>query len=108
MMGISTASYLNLANSMKEEGGVHDVQYYLLPFLNAYEVALETARSKKYHWTRLLMPFHPVEPDILSVLTTSDVWFKRRQTRVIDFVRGRAESRLASKVLSDVLETLDQ
>lgn len=108
MMGISMASYLKLATSMEEEANPHDVQYHLLPFLNAYEVALETARSKRYHWSRLLMPFHPVETDILSVLATSNLWFKRRKVKLSDFIRTRAESRLASKLMSDALERVEE
>lgn len=108
MMGISIASYLKLATSMEEEANPHDVQYYLLPFLNAYEVALETARSKRYHWSRLLMPFHPVETDILSVLATSNLWFKRRKLKLVDFIRARTESRLASKLISDALERVEE
>jgi hypothetical protein len=108
MMGISMASYLKLATSMEEEANPHDVQYYLLPFLNAYEVAVETARSKRYHWARLLMPFHPVETDILSVLAISNLWFKRRKLELSDFIRARAESRLASKLISDALERLEE
>jgi hypothetical protein len=108
MMGISMANYLKLATSMEEEANPHDVQYRLLPFLNAYEVALETARSKRYHWSRLLMPFHPVETDILSVLATSNLWFKRRKLKLSDFIRARAESRLASKLMSDALERVEE
>ena len=93
---------------MEEEANPHDVRYRLLPFLNAYEVALETARSKRYHWSRLLMPFHPVETDILSVLATSNLWFKRRKLKLSDFIRARAESRLASKLMSDALERVEE
>lgn len=107
MLRISMASYLKLATSMEEEANPHDIQYYLLPFLNAYEIAIETACSRRYHWSRLLMPFHPVEADILSVLATSNLWFKRRELNLGDFIRGRAESRLASKLLSDALERMD-
>ncbi len=108
MMGIPMASYLKLATSMEEEAPPHDVQYYLLPFLNTYEIALETARSKRYHWSRLLMPFHPVETDILSVLATSNLWFKRRKLNLNDFVRARAESRLASQIISEALERIEK
>lgn len=108
MMGISMSTYLNLATSMEEEANPHDVQYYLVPFLNTYEVAIETARSKRYHWSRLLMPFHPVETDILSVLATSNLWFKRRKLKLTDFIRARPESRLASKLISDALEQMDE
>jgi hypothetical protein len=107
MMGIPMESYLSLARSIEEDAPPHDVQYLLSPFLNAYELAVATARSKRYHWRRLLMPFHPVEPDILSVLCVVNVWFKRRKQTLIDFIRERSESRLASRVLSDALERMD-
>jgi hypothetical protein len=75
-----------------------------LPFLNAYEVAIDTARSRTYHWRRLLMPFHPAEPDILSVLCIANIWFTRHEQVLTDFIRERTESRLASRLLSDALE----
>jgi hypothetical protein len=107
MMGIPMASYLNLAASMEGDAPPQDVQYLLLPFLNAYEVAVVTARSKTYHWRRLLMPFHPAEPDILSVLCVANVWFRRRKQVLTDFIRERTESRFASRLLSDALEQVD-
>lgn len=106
MMGIPMESYLNLARSIETGATPQDIQYSLLPFLNAYEVGIVTARSKTYHWRRLLMPFHPVEPDILSVLSVADVWFKRRNQDLAGFIRERAESRVASLLLSDALERL--
>jgi len=106
-MGIATASYVTLAAAIEANASPQDVQYLLLPFLNAYEVAVNTARSKAYHWRRLLMPFHPVEPDVLSVLCVANVWFKRRQQVLTDFIRERTESRFASRLLSDALERLD-
>jgi hypothetical protein len=104
LMGIPTVSYLSLAASLAENAAPQEVQYLLLPFLNAYEVAVLTARSKKYHWHRLLMPFHPVEPDILSVLCVANLWFKRRNQVLSNFIRERTESRLASRLLSDALD----
>jgi hypothetical protein len=107
MMGIPMASYLTLAESIETNATPQDVEYLLLPFLNAYEVAVLTARSKTYHWRRLLMPFHPVEPDILAVLSLANTWFKRRNQVLTDFIRKRSESRIASRLLSDVLERVD-
>lgn len=107
MMGIPMASYLSLATSLEEGAEPYDVQYLLLPFLNAYELAIMTARSKRYHWRRLLMPFHPIEPDILSVLFVANAWFKRRKQPLTNFIRGRSESILASRLLSDALEQMD-
>jgi hypothetical protein len=107
MMGIPMASYLTLAASIERNDTSQDVEYLLLPFLNAYEVAVLTARSKTYHWRRLLMPFHPAEPDILSVLSLANTWFKRRNQVLTDFIRKRSESRIASRLLSDALERVD-
>jgi hypothetical protein len=99
LMGLPIATYLALAGAMEEESDPRDVQYYLSPFLNAYEVAVATARLKKYHWSRLLMPFHPVEPDVLSVLSVANNWFKRHKLKLTDFVRERTESRVAATLL---------
>jgi hypothetical protein len=108
MMGIPMASYLNLAASMEGDANPRDVLYRLLPFLNAYELALETARSKAYHWRRLLMPFHPAEPDILSVLFVCNTWFKRHGLKLTDLLLGRDEYRYASKLSSDALERVEE
>ena len=107
MMGIPMESYLNLARSIEMGATPQAVQYSLLPFLNAYEVAVVTARSKAYHWRRLLMPFHPVEPDILSVLCVADAWLKRHKEDLAGFIRERTESRFASLLLPDALERLE-
>jgi hypothetical protein len=106
IMGIPTESYVSLAISMEENADPHETEHHLLPFLNAYEVAITTARSKTYHWKRLLMPFHPVEPDILSIFSVANAWFRRRQVALVDFVRERTDSRFASKFLSAALEEI--
>ena len=85
--GNPTASYVGLAASLEEGAAPPEVEYHLLPFLNTYEVAISSARSKTYHWQRLLMPFHPVEPDILSVLSVANGWFKRRKITLGDLIR---------------------
>jgi hypothetical protein len=65
--------YLDLIDALQ----VHDwkspryltqVQGALLPFVETYSQALGRARRDKFHWKRLMMPFHPVEPDIVSVV----------------------------------------
>ena len=43
------------------------------------------------------MPFHPVEPDILSVLSVANGWFKRRKITLGDLIRKGTEPRFASK-----------
>lgn len=107
IMGIPIENYLSLATSMEQNADPHETEYHLLPFLNAYEAAITTARSKAYHWRRLLMPFHPVEPDILSVLSVANAWFRRREIALTDFVRERSDSRFASKLLSAALEEME-
>lgn len=108
MMGIPIESYLALGVSMKESASPETVEYHLTPFLSAYEVGITTARSKTYHWRRLLMPFHPAEPDILSVFTIANAWFKYRDRSLVDWIRERADSRFASKFLSSALEEIDR
>ncbi len=41
----------------------------LLPFVNAYGSAFIRAKRDTYHWKLLAIPFHPVEPDIIGLLT---------------------------------------
>jgi hypothetical protein len=107
IMGLPTESYLSLAASMERDADPHEIEYQLLPFLSAYDVAIMTARSKAYHWKKLLMPFHPIEPDILSVFSVANAWFKLRDITLTDFVRERTDSRFASKLLSAALEQME-
>jgi hypothetical protein len=106
ILGIPIESYVSLAVSMEGNASPEETEYHLSPFLNAFEVAITTARSKAYHWRRLLMPFHPVEPDILSVFTVANAWFKHRDRSLVDWIRKRQDSRFASKLLSAALEEI--
>jgi len=107
MIGIPIASYLRLATALRESEAPEPVLSSLLPFLNAYDLAFETARSKAFHWRRLLMPFHPAEPDILSVFSIADKWLNRRGKRAMDFVRERSDSPLAATLLAEGLEAIE-
>ena len=107
ILGIPIESYLSLTASMQEDGDPHETEYRLLPFLNAYEIAITTARSKRYHWRRLLMPFHPVEPDVLSVFAVANAWFRRHEIALSSLIRERSESRFASKLLLAALEEME-
>lgn len=39
----------------------------LLPFIHTYAAALRRARRDRFHWSRLSMVFHPVEPDLIGL-----------------------------------------
>jgi hypothetical protein len=53
------------------------------------------------------MPFHPVEPDTLSVFAVADKWLRKHKARAMDFVRERSDSRLAANLLAQAIEAVE-
>lgn len=45
----------------------------LLPFVTAHSEAMRRAMRNSYHWQRMLLPFHPAEPDILAAVYSVEV-----------------------------------
>jgi hypothetical protein len=71
VLAIAIDHYLDLFdalhNMIDAEARLSLLREALLPFVHSYSVALRRARRDKFHWTRLAMVFHPVEPDIIGM-----------------------------------------
>ena len=73
IFAIPVERYLDLFDTVKkvEKGRdipIKQIREALLPFVEMYSSALVRARRDMYHWKRLAMSFHPVEPDIVGLL----------------------------------------
>lgn len=50
--------------------------------LGPFTAAIRRYRSDRYHWLRLAVPFHPLEPDVLGILDVTDKVLAARQSSV--------------------------
>jgi hypothetical protein len=69
VLGLPVALYLNLFDataSVASFGAVNSEA--LFPFLGTYSMAVQQAIHDRFHWSRMLMPFHPAEPEIMGLL----------------------------------------
>lgn len=74
ILGIPVIHYITLSRALNFESSRESILEALFPFIAIYDLAIRTARAKGEHWRRLRLPFHPVEPDILAVVSmVSDV-----------------------------------
>jgi hypothetical protein len=87
ILGLPVAAYLNLAVAL---AGSQDLspQEAIVPFLSAYNGAMRQASLNTHHWGRMVLPFHPAEPDILSVLVLAHLALKERKRSVFDLLEG--------------------
>ncbi|MCP5487719.1 MAG: hypothetical protein H7A43_03635 [Verrucomicrobia bacterium] len=72
VLSVPVEYYLELFDVAHEAIGSRDISQArlreaFLPFVHGYSAALQRARRDRYHWTRLAMVFHPVEPDVIGV-----------------------------------------
>jgi hypothetical protein len=107
ILGLPVGCYIDLAHSLADSR-VSYVDEALFPFLSAYNTALRQAGLNSFHWSRLLMPFHPVEPDILSLLVLTHVAFTRRKRRrsVLRLLKKYPLSRSSRAILHGALTQL--
>ena len=76
----------------------------LLPFVQAYSSALERAKRDRFHWERLAMVFHPIEPDVVGLLAMIRSALRRIPVSHIDFLEGLPISHDALTVLHYCIE----
>jgi hypothetical protein len=87
ILGLPVATYLSLAVALAGSGDISP-QEALLPFLSAYNDALRQASLNILHWGKMMLPFHPAEPDILSILVVSHLALKKRNGSVFQLLDG--------------------
>jgi hypothetical protein len=72
ILGIPVIHYLNLSQTLRYEPKEGPILENLFPFIAIYDLAIRTAKTKRTHWRNFRLPFHPVEPDILSVVSLAN------------------------------------
>jgi len=106
-MGFEIGSYLDLFDAVSSwEKGSYRAVEALLPFLAAYSVALKRAQADKYHWSRLAMPFHPAEPDILALLVSTNRQLRLRGGSIGLLLERLPIGREVISLLKDLLNQL--
>jgi hypothetical protein len=106
ILGLPVAAYLDLALALT---GNHEIspQEALLPFLSAYNTAIRQNSQNSYHWSRMVLPFHPAEPDIISVLVVADLALKKLKLSVIDLLEEFPLARSSRVILQEALHGLN-
>lgn len=107
VLGLPAAVYLDVFDFtiLHETDAEHRIGEALLPLLGAYAAALRRCRTDQYHWTRLAMPFHPIEPDVIGVALAIGEWLRARQRSVSRVIMALP---IGSDALTLVRETLRQ
>jgi hypothetical protein len=101
VLGISIGSYVDLARAlMVNEPMFPRVTEMLMPFLVPYSSALRRCMEDEYHWQRMAFPFHPAEPDTLSVLFCVEATLRwRQQPSLLAKLEGMPLGAVATKLL---------
>jgi hypothetical protein len=69
ILGIPVIHYVNLSRTLRDERTEGPILESLFPFIATYDLAVRAAKTKREHWRTLRLPFHPVEPDVLAVVS---------------------------------------
>ena len=102
---INTLSYSTTYAATKElDMDFRNLHTALLPFVQAYSSALERAKRDRFHWERLAMVFHPIEPDVVGLLAMIRSALRRIPVSHIDFLDGLPISHDALTVLHYCIE----
>ena len=87
ILGLPVGAYLDLAVAV-QRNTPSSIEAAVLPFLVAYSSAVSRASADIFHWRMMAMPFHPAEPDILSVLfCVEDVLRQRERGSLRDLLK---------------------
>jgi hypothetical protein len=105
VLGIPVGAYMDLARTLMDpEPGVHRVTEMLLPFLVPYSSAIRRCMDDQYHWERMAFPFHPAEPDTLSVLFCVESTLRwRQQPSLLRMLEGMSLGPVATNLLFNAI-----
>ncbi len=79
ILGVPIGAYLDLADVLElPRINLDAVTAALLPFLASYSECVRRCMEDEYHWKLLAFPFHPAEPDILSVMLLVETTLRQR------------------------------
>jgi hypothetical protein len=108
VLGLPVGAYIDLARSFyfdSADGYAWGrIAQAALPFLAAYSSAIARAHESD-QWDSLIFPFHPAEPDILSVLCLVESAVQQRfQRRAAELVEQIPLNPMARAILLGILE----
>jgi hypothetical protein len=113
LLGLEVGVYLDLfdaaisdASSNQLGESSSQIAESLLSIASAYALCVRRARQDRYHWRRLAMPFHPVEPDVLSLLVALDRRLARNQRAVAPLIQRMPIGEDSLGLLRGALEQL--
>ena len=102
VLGIPVGAYLDLADVIgQSEFSESLLTEALLPFLLPYSLAIRRCMSDEYHWERLAFPFHPAEPDTLSVVYCVEATLRRKErTSIRRLLENMPLGRIATAIIN--------
>lgn len=108
ILGFSIGHYLDLVDVFGEDSS-RTIDEAIFPFIAGYNSAIRRAINNKYHWRGLSMPFHPVEPDVFSILLIVDRAMKaRQQGSILETIEGLPLSWESIALLEGILSDYDK
>ncbi|MEK7994653.1 MAG: hypothetical protein AAB403_12685 [Planctomycetota bacterium] len=87
VLGLPVGAYLDLTHALAT-GEPDFLVRTLLPFLMAHSTAMTYAMENRHHWRMMAMPFHPAEPDILSVIFMVEAAMRKRGDKLVSGLLG--------------------
>jgi hypothetical protein len=108
-LGFPLAYYLDLYAAFRGYHRAPTLEEAIFPFIAGYNAAVRQATSNDYHWRRLAMPFHPVEPDVFGVLLLAGRVMEEKEGRTVLSLLERLPLAAVSRTLLEgVLSDYDE
>jgi hypothetical protein len=106
LLGLEVGVHLDLFDAAVGDSSNTQLAESLLPVMSAYSSAVKQARQDQYHWRKLAIPFHPVEPDILALLVALDRRLVRRKRGIASLLKSIPLGWESLSLLQGALEQL--
>lgn len=106
ILGLPAGAYVDLAIALaaREGNGRKQIEAAVLPFLAAYSSAVALSYRDRLHWGMMILPFHPAEPDILSVMFFAEAVLRRqRGGSLLDWLSEVPLPPVATKILLNAI-----
>jgi hypothetical protein len=101
ILGTPVSSYLDLFDAMVRRDR-QQLREALFPFVAGYNDVFVRAIGNSFHWSLQAMPFHPLEPEVLSLLVAVS---RSAGDEVVEFIEGSGMNRIARSCLQQALLT---
>jgi len=108
VLGLPVGAYVDLATALDRfELDSTIVTATILPFLVSYSDVVRRGSQDHYHWPALAFPFHPAEPDIVSIVLLTETVLRTRANTSLRTVLGQVPLfPIAAKLLDNVITDL--